>query len=70
MTRPRAFNTPQLSEIPSNGKDQEVLLDKKRLESECDVIAFLYDSADPNSFQYVANLQVRALIGPLVAWHE
>lgn len=44
--------------MPSNGRDHEVLVDKKKLEAECDVIAFLYDCSDPNSFQYVANLQV------------
>lgn len=39
--------------------DSEVLQNKKRLEA-CDVLLFLYDSGDVNSFAYVANLRVRS----------
>ena len=38
--------------------DNEILQNKKRLEH-CDLICMVYDSADPNSFSYVANLQTR-----------
>ncbi len=37
--------------------DIEVLSNKKKLES-CDVLCFIYDSNDPHSFAYVANLRV------------
>ena len=36
--------------------DSEILQNKKRLET-CDLICMVYDSADPNSFAYVASLQ-------------
>ncbi|KAI8825154.1 EF hand associated-domain-containing protein [Fimicolochytrium jonesii] len=38
--------------------DSEVLQNKKRLEA-CDVLCFLYDSGDVNSFAYVASLRNR-----------
>ncbi|KND04037.1 small GTP-binding protein domain [Spizellomyces punctatus DAOM BR117] len=38
--------------------DSEVLQNRKRLEA-CDVLCFLYDSGDVNSFAYVANLRNR-----------
>lgn len=37
--------------------DKEVLLSKK-FKDNCDVACFLYDSSDPNSFEYVAKLRV------------
>jgi mitochondrial Rho GTPase 1 len=37
--------------------DAEVLQNRKRMES-CDVICLVYDSADVNSFAYVASLLV------------
>lgn len=37
--------------------DIEVLSNKRKLES-CDVLCFIYDSNDPHSFAYVANLRV------------
>jgi mitochondrial Rho GTPase 1 len=37
--------------------DAEVLQNKKRLD-QCDLICMIYDSADANSFAYVANLRV------------
>ena len=40
--------------------DIEVLSNKKKLES-CDVLCFIYDSNDPHSFAYVANLRVNLL---------
>ncbi|KAJ3223966.1 ERMES complex Ca(2+)-binding regulatory GTPase gem1 [Clydaea vesicula] len=40
--------------------DTEVLQNKKKMES-CDVICFLYDSGDVNSFAYVANLKKKYL---------
>ncbi|KAJ3041842.1 ERMES complex Ca(2+)-binding regulatory GTPase gem1 [Rhizophlyctis rosea] len=38
--------------------DSEILQNKKKLEA-CDVLCFLYDSGDVNSFAYVANLRNR-----------
>ncbi|KAI9137023.1 EF hand associated-domain-containing protein [Paraphysoderma sedebokerense] len=35
--------------------ESEILTSKKRLEA-CDLICFVYDSSDPNSFAYIANL--------------
>ncbi|KAJ3408620.1 ERMES complex Ca(2+)-binding regulatory GTPase gem1 [Chytridiales sp. JEL 0842] len=42
--------------------DSEVLQNKKRLEA-CDVLVFVYDSGDVNSFAYVANLRNRFDVG-------
>ncbi|KAJ3315081.1 ERMES complex Ca(2+)-binding regulatory GTPase gem1, partial [Blyttiomyces sp. JEL0837] len=42
--------------------DVEILQNRKRLEA-CDVICFVYDSGDVNSFAYVANLRSRYDIG-------
>ena len=38
--------------------DAEVLQNKKRMEA-CDVLVFVYDSGDVNSFGYIANLRNR-----------
>ncbi|KAJ3071155.1 ERMES complex Ca(2+)-binding regulatory GTPase gem1 [Podochytrium sp. JEL0797] len=42
--------------------ETEILQNKKKLES-CDVICFVYDSGDVNSFAYVANLRNRYDLG-------
>ncbi|KAJ3021068.1 UNVERIFIED_CONTAM: ERMES complex Ca(2+)-binding regulatory GTPase gem1 [Siphonaria sp. JEL0065] len=42
--------------------ESEILQNKKKLES-CDIICFVYDSGDVNSFAYVANLRSRYDLG-------
>jgi Ras family protein T1 len=37
--------------------DSEVLQNKKKMEL-CDLVCMVYDSADANSFAYIANLRV------------
>ncbi len=37
--------------------DSEILSNRKKLEA-CDVLCFVYDSSDPHSFAYVAQLRV------------
>ncbi|KAJ3296229.1 ERMES complex Ca(2+)-binding regulatory GTPase gem1 [Borealophlyctis nickersoniae] len=44
--------------------DSEILQNRKKLEA-CDVLCFLYDSGDVNSFAYVANLRTRCEIDHL-----
>lgn len=48
---------PQLQEFGST-YESEVLRSKKKLEL-ADVLVFVYDSSDTNSFSYVSNLRVR-----------
>lgn len=48
---------PQLQEFGST-YESEVLRNKKKLEL-ADVLIFVYDSSDTNSFSYVSNLRVR-----------
>ena len=40
--------------------DTTVLQNRRKLEA-CDVLCFVYDSGDANSFAYVANLRVCGL---------
>jgi mitochondrial Rho GTPase 1 len=37
--------------------ETEVLQNKRRMDA-CDLVCFVFDSSDPNSFAYVANLKV------------
>jgi hypothetical protein len=53
------YDALQMQEFGPN-YDAEVLQNKKRLEA-CDVLVFVYDSGDVNSFAYVANLLVSCL---------
>lgn len=39
----------------------EILSSKKRLE-QCDLLCFVYDTSDANSFEYVAALRVSAKV--------
>jgi Ras family protein T1 len=38
--------------------DRDTLVNGSKFQSACDVACFLYDSSDPCSFEYVANLRV------------
>ncbi|KAG5457661.1 MAG: P-loop containing nucleoside triphosphate hydrolase protein [Olpidium bornovanus] len=44
--------------------EAEVLASRRKLE-QCDLLCFVYDSSDVNSFAYVTNLRVGLLCGPL-----
>lgn len=52
-----ALSASQLQEFGST-YESEVLRNKKKLEL-ADVLVFVYDSSDTNSFSYVSNLRVR-----------
>lgn len=45
-----------MEEIGSNRED-EILSSKQRLDA-CDLLCFVYDTSDVNSFEYVASLRV------------
>ncbi|KAJ3123999.1 ERMES complex Ca(2+)-binding regulatory GTPase gem1 [Physocladia obscura] len=53
----------QMQEFGAN-YETEILQNKKKLES-CDVICFVYDSGDVNSFAHVANLRSRFNLGTI-----
>ena len=42
-------------------REAEILSDKQRLEA-CDLLCFVYDTSDVNSFGYVASLRVGIII--------
>ncbi|KNC82438.1 hypothetical protein SARC_05288, partial [Sphaeroforma arctica JP610] len=46
-----------LREFAANGSDVDMIRNQQALENKCDVVVFLYDASDPNSFEYVVNLQ-------------
>lgn len=48
-----------MEEIAAN-REAEILSSKQRLEA-CDLLCFVYDTSDVNSFGYVASLRVRML---------
>lgn len=47
----------QMKEIAVNGEDEEMVQSPHCAET-CDVALFVYDQSNPNSFEYVAELQV------------
>ena len=54
----------QLQEFTSN-LEIEILQNKNKMEG-CDLLCFVYDSSDPNSFAYIANLCVCYIYQPLL----
>ncbi|RKP22825.1 EF hand associated-domain-containing protein, partial [Syncephalis pseudoplumigaleata] len=54
-----------LQEVGSNFQE-ELLRDKRRLEM-CDLLCFVYDRSDANSFEYVASLRVRPSVDHALA---